>query len=60
MNEIEEEFVKSLKALLIRYGVELVLEQDRKNVVWALTNNEESLDDNIYLTLATLHYEINK
>jgi len=60
MNQIEEEFLRSLKSLLIRYSVELDAELLGTSFIWYFSNKKERGDESIFLTLDKIAYEISK
>lgn len=60
MNEVEEEFVKSLKALLVRYNVVLDATPLNTMLVWYFANEKEKGNDSIFLTVDQVAYEISK
>ena len=60
MNEIEEDFVKSLKALFIRYGVDLKTYSLGNAPLWVFENRKDDEKKNIFLLIEQVSYEVSK
>jgi hypothetical protein len=63
LNELEKDFVGSLKVLLTRYNIEIVKGfsgfDDEGNVIeWLFSNKAEERKDEVYLTMNEIYEEI--